>query len=304
MNRRSAFTLIELLVVIAIIALLVSILMPSLQKAKELAKMVVCSSNQKNLAYGILMYAEDNDDAFPYSLSFSRSGDDWPLTWDVLVGKIPKHLHLYDNYNCTHTWATDEYEWEKVGINDPTSPVFRIVTGGYVDYPSWGCNFEIPYAGAFICPAFVDQVNPKARWAGGTSVQFSINENLSAVFEAFKGDFLKKVWNRQTSDVKVNGVLIGDGNLNPGGKIRITTVFDTYGSDHIRAGQLRILNLRPDSGALDDFGPWTHQRHVSKWSMDEPCDYYGHPGKRANITYTDGHVSPMETINHKAWLIK
>ena len=58
---RNGFSLIELLVVIAIISLLVSILLPSLQKAKDLARTTVCGSNLKQMGYAASFYAEDND---------------------------------------------------------------------------------------------------------------------------------------------------------------------------------------------------------------------------------------------------
>ena len=63
-TKKYGFTLIELLVVIAIIALLLSVILPSLKKAKELAAGVVCSSNQGQLVKSWLAYAVDNDDYF------------------------------------------------------------------------------------------------------------------------------------------------------------------------------------------------------------------------------------------------
>lgn len=62
MNRRKAFTLIELLVVISIIALLIAILMPALNAAREHATGAVCLGNQKALIMAYLMYADENED--------------------------------------------------------------------------------------------------------------------------------------------------------------------------------------------------------------------------------------------------
>jgi len=60
-RKRRGFTLIELLVVIAIIALLVTILMPSLEQAKTIARSVICMTRQQTIHRGMLFYAEDYD---------------------------------------------------------------------------------------------------------------------------------------------------------------------------------------------------------------------------------------------------
>ena len=60
MSKRNAFTLIELLVVVAIIALLVAILLPALNQARDLAEQTVCGSNTHQWALAFVLYDADN----------------------------------------------------------------------------------------------------------------------------------------------------------------------------------------------------------------------------------------------------
>lgn len=76
-SRIGGFTLIELLVVIAIIALLLSILMPSLSGARRMAKSSVCLSNLKRIGIGMALYMNKHSDRFPpFRLKKSRPSSD------------------------------------------------------------------------------------------------------------------------------------------------------------------------------------------------------------------------------------
>jgi len=84
-RRMAGFTLVELLVVIGIIALLISILLPSLTKAKQQASMVQCSSNLRQIGQALIMYTNDNK----YSLPWGYWDGDYAFGGSAANGAAP-----------------------------------------------------------------------------------------------------------------------------------------------------------------------------------------------------------------------
>jgi prepilin-type N-terminal cleavage/methylation domain-containing protein/prepilin-type processing-associated H-X9-DG protein len=90
-KRSKGFTLIELLVVVAIIAVLISILLPSLARARAMARMSVCQNNFHQLALANQMYLQDSNDCYYYlpgGVIYSNNPDYWPRPHNAGQGPV------------------------------------------------------------------------------------------------------------------------------------------------------------------------------------------------------------------------
>ena len=172
-TTKRAFTLIELLVVIAIIAILAAILFPVFAQARAQARAITCVSNVKQGALGVLMYAQDYDEAIPLidnngsnvygccpggscAPDWGAAGTDPNEPSAMFMGVVQPYLKNHQLQSCPEQGVTN---WKTVmgqGWSDPEPYVASLDKRGvYTDTFS-------PMAVNMLLTEF----GPGASWAG------------------------------------------------------------------------------------------------------------------------------------------
>jgi prepilin-type N-terminal cleavage/methylation domain-containing protein/prepilin-type processing-associated H-X9-DG protein len=258
---RRGFTLIEVLVVVAIIGLLVSILIPSLSKAREQSRRVVCGSNLHQHLFVILTYSHDYRGAFPRNPSqhLTPSGNS---SWWI------------DTVVATYDGAS--------GGRDPFDlrRLFKRYTGGLTDM------FSCPSNGG---PKMDDPANVKAAAESGyMGGQVMMLWNSTCVF---KDTSVKRPWaprHEWREGGAPSGVPVVQDELTASGGT--LTAPDLFLFNHGKSAGRSVLpgvpsytNYRTanrqgecagaNTGYLDGHVNWTENRHVpgtSRWTFEVP----------------------------------
>lgn len=183
------FTLIELLVVIAIIALLMSILMPALGKAREYAKFIVCKTNIHNGMRAIHMYASDSRGILPFCNSNSMESSNPTAGWlydlneipgqdksnieqeHIETGQIWPYIGNYKGYRC----PLDIPPYEQGPIHRLTSYAMSKVVVGFNDeiLPPYSID---DFRGDDVCFWETDETEDGGYWNDGCNYP---NEGIS-----------------------------------------------------------------------------------------------------------------------------
>ena len=154
-SARSGFTLIELLVVIGIIALLISILLPALQKAKQSAQRIKCAANLRHLYMSCQIYANNNRDIVPIGFNFRKNLGMYIRDPGFPAGSNPRFLQLGLLYSsgivkdpasfyCTSEQNPNFQYNSAINPFDPVNLPNNTIYSGYTGRPSveWSDNFN------------------------------------------------------------------------------------------------------------------------------------------------------------------
>lgn len=260
-TRKKGFTLIELLVVVAIIALLLSIVVPSLNRAKIYAQRIMCGNNLRQQSLGIMLYAEQNDSRVPWTLAGV-----W--LWDVSfwsTNQIKQYAGFKENdtFFCPgNRLATPEdARYWQYGLIDGTGPYpnpvpLRDETTIAENQQKYVRYRVLPYI--YMLQKYDSSGNP------------SLESTLVTGEQAKWITKLSDVRNAGSTEMVADSIIAGTSDLGGLAFFEITA----GGIDELSGGVLR-----------------DNSNHRSRHNFPTGHTYRGPKPEGGNIGFADGHVS-------------
>ena len=196
LRRRLGFTLVELLVVIAIIGVLVALLLPAVQAAREAARRMRCQNNLKQLGIALHNYHDIHGPLPPAGIhnqgSVSAGSSSWGPSWAVMILPMIEQANLHSQYNFSLIRTRD-------------APNDRVVA---VTVPAYLCPSDPPNP-----PPWVNSV-PHARGNyacnAGPASAYSVTEFPRGIRGAFSPPFYWGTAFREVTDGLSNTVFLGE----------------------------------------------------------------------------------------------
>jgi prepilin-type N-terminal cleavage/methylation domain-containing protein/prepilin-type processing-associated H-X9-DG protein len=201
-NKRHGFTLVELLVVIGIIAILISLLLPSLSRARESAKIVTCASNERTIMQMMQLYAAQSNGYLPpfsmgsggathpandFTSSDGQAHDITTLGWDYILLSTLYHLDMNSYFMDLDTGQGGRMNSISAVWACPSDNFPRLNTGNFpirsygANWSKWGYGlqdsetspYQVGVRGGAPYPFFMP-------WSGGCSGGVFFNPDTSA----------------------------------------------------------------------------------------------------------------------------